>query len=97
MSCSKSNCKSFDLVIFDRFRQQSLIPDKYLENIARYVEQGGALLISNATDEGIPALTYSPLARVLPAEPTGRLLTGAFVPDLIEAGQRHPVTNALTR
>jgi len=87
--------KSFDLVIFDRFRQQSLIPDQYLENIAHYVEQGGALLISNATDAGMPPLTFSPLARILPAEPTGHLLTGAFVPDLTDAGQRHPVTNAL--
>ncbi len=88
--------KSFDLVIFDRFRQQSLVPDDYLQNIASYVENGGALLISSSTDEGIPPLTQSPLARVLPTEPTGKLLTGAFIPDLTEAGQRHPVTNALT-
>jgi uncharacterized membrane protein len=89
--------KSFDLVIFDRFSRQSLVPDNYIENIARYVEQGGALLISNATDEGIPEITFSPLARVLPAEATGHLLTGSFVPDLTEAGQRHPVTNVLTQ
>ena len=88
--------KSFDLVIFDRFRQQSLIPDAYLENIAHYVEQGGALLISNATDEAIPALTFSPLARILPATPTGHLLTGSFVPDLSDVGKRHPVTDNLT-
>ena len=89
--------KSFDLVIFDRFSNQSLLPDIYIENIARYVEQGGALLISSATDEGIPEITFSPLARVLPAEPTGRLLTGSFVPDVSGEGQRHPVTNALVR
>ena len=93
----ETKLKSFDLVIFDRFRQQSLIPDSYLENIARYVEQGGALLISNATDEGIPEITFSPLARILPAEPTGHLLTGSFVPDLSDAGKRHPVTDTLTR
>ncbi len=87
--------KSFDLVIFDRFRRQSLIPDEYLDNIATYVENGGALLISNATNETIPQLTFSPLARILPAEPTGNLLTGSFVPDLSPVGQRHPVTAAL--
>jgi len=92
----ETKLKSFDLVIFDRFRQQSLIPDDYLENIAHYVTEGGALLISNATDEGVPPLTFSPLAGILPAEPTGRLLTGAFVPDLTDAGRRHPVTDALT-
>jgi hypothetical protein len=92
----ETKLKSFDLVIFDRFRQQSLVQDTYLENIAQYVEHGGALLISTATDEGIPPLTFSPLARVLPAEPTGRLLTGSFVPDLTDAGLRHPVTDGLT-
>jgi hypothetical protein len=87
---------SFDLVIFDLFRQQTLIPDEYLENIAHYVEQGGALLVSNATDEGIPSLTLSPLARVLPTEPSGKLMTGSFVSDLTDAGKRHPVTDTLT-
>jgi hypothetical protein len=93
----QTKLKSFDLVIFDRFSNQSLVPDIYIENIAHYVEQGGALLISSSTDEGIPEIALSPLARVLPAEPTGHLLTGSFVPDLSEAGQRHPVTDTLTR
>jgi len=86
---------SFDLVILDRFKPQSLVPDSYLENIANYVENGGALLVSNATEEGIPPLTLSPLARILPTQPTGKLLTGSFTPDLTEAGQRHPVTSHL--
>jgi len=93
----ETKLNSFDLVILDRFRSQSLVPDEYLENIAKYVENGGALLVSNATEEGIPPLTFSPLARILPAMPTGKLLTGSFVPDLSEAGKRHPVTNTLTR
>jgi hypothetical protein len=92
----ETRLKSFDLVIFDRFRQQSLIPDEYLGNIAKYVQQGGALLISNATNQAIPPLSYSQLADVLPAEPSGRILTGAFVPDLTEEGKRHPVTDTLT-
>ncbi|HUY69058.1 MAG TPA: hypothetical protein VMV79_07120, partial [Alphaproteobacteria bacterium] len=87
---------SFDLVIFDRFRQQSLIPDAYLANIARYVENGGALLVSNATGTGIPSLTLSPLARVLPTTPSGQLMTGAFVPKLTDEGKRDPVTDTLT-
>lgn len=86
---------SFDLVILDRFKPQSLVPDTYLDNIARYVENGGALLVSNATEEGIPSLTLSPLARILPTQPTGKLLTGSFTPDLTAAGLRHPVTSRL--
>lgn len=87
--------KSFDLVILDRFHNQSLVPDEYLENIARYVEDGGALLVSNATDEIDSSLSASPLSRVLPVVPTGELLTGRFVPDLTQVGQRHPVTSPL--
>ncbi|MFY9287245.1 MAG: hypothetical protein WAO98_01960 [Alphaproteobacteria bacterium] len=88
--------QSFDLVIFDRFRQQSLVPDAYLENIADYVENGGSLLISSSTDVDVPPLDVSPLARVLPTQPTGKLLTGGFRPDLTLPGQRHPVTSSLT-
>ncbi len=91
----ETHLKSFDLIIFDRFRQQSLIPPEYLANIARYVQEGGALLISSATDQTMPPLTFSPLAPVLPAEPTGQLLTGSFVPELTETGKRHPVTDSL--
>ena len=91
----ETQLRSFDLVIFDRFRQKSLIPDEYLANIANYVEAGGALLVSNATDQSLPPLTLSPLARILPAQPTGKLLTGAFVPDISETGKRHPVTDTL--
>jgi hypothetical protein len=87
--------KSFDLIIFDRFKNQLLIPDLYLENIAKYVKDGGALLLSNSTETGVPSLTRSPLASVLPAQPTGDLLTGNFVPALTDAGARHPVTDAL--
>jgi hypothetical protein len=87
--------KSFDLVIFDRFSNQSLVPDDYLQNLATYVENGGALLVSNATDHAIPPLTSSPLARILPTELTGRLLTGSFRPELTAEGSRHPVTRTL--
>ena len=34
----------FDLIIFDRYRRRSVLPTAYLENIARYVQKGGALL-----------------------------------------------------
>ena len=34
----------FDLVIFDRYSRRGLLPLSYLDNVARYVEDGGALL-----------------------------------------------------
>lgn len=85
----------FDLVIFDGFSNRVLVNERYLTNIANYVEQGGALLVSNATGAQALLMGNSPLARVLPAHPNGDLLTGAFVPALNEAGQRHPVTSTL--
>ena len=35
--------KDFDLIIFDRYSNQSVLPPVYLENIVRYVRDGGAL------------------------------------------------------
>ena len=37
--------RSFDLVIFDRYYEQGILPMAYFENIANYVQDGGALLI----------------------------------------------------
>ena len=47
----------FDLIIFDRYSNQSVLPSIYLDNIVKYVREGGALLIAAgpdfATDSGI--------------------------------------------
>ena len=36
----------FDLIIFDRYKRRGILPNHYFENIARYVRDGGALLIA---------------------------------------------------
>ncbi len=89
--------KDFDLVIFDGFSNRTLIPDNYLSNIANYVENGGALLITNATGSQASELNASPLARILPTEPNGELLTGNFIPALSDVGKNHPVTATLDK
>lgn len=100
----------FDLVIFDRFSDNTLVPEMYLENIARYVRNGGALLISHATEEaGTRAQEFqgirdgedrqnglSALFEILPARPTSRIATGSFMPEITAEGLRHPVTETLT-
>lgn len=92
----ETKLKSFDLVIFDRFTRGDLISAAYLENVARYVDEGGALLIANSTaDDVIDELAASPLGRLMTAQPTGGVLTGSFRPALTEAGLRHPVTAPL--
>jgi len=83
----------FDLVIFDRYRRRGILRPLYLDNIARYVDGGGALLVTTGPPfAGAASLARSSLAAVLPARPTGEISEGAFVPQVSEAGARHPVT-----
>ncbi|MEZ5999350.1 glutamine amidotransferase [Hyphomonas sp.] len=86
----------FDLIIFDQYERRGVITQTYLANMARYVTEGGALLIAAGEDFAGPAsLARSPLASVLPAVPTGVVRTGEFVPELTNAGKRHAVTAPL--
>ena len=87
---------SFDLVIFDRYYEQGILPMAYFQNIANYVHDGGALLISAGPEFAGPMSIYrTPLANVLPAQPTGEILTGGFKPLVTPIGQAHPVTRDL--
>ena len=86
----------FDLVIFDRYSRRGLLPMAYLDNVARYVEEGGALLEAAGPEFAHPLSLYrTPLSRVLPARPSGAVLERGFAPELSELGRRHPVTAGL--
>ncbi len=86
----------FDLIIFDRYRRRGILPNKYLENVASYVKSGGAVLVaSGPAFAGVDSLWRTPLASVLPASPTARILEEGYVPRISELGARHPVTEAL--
>ncbi len=86
----------FDLVIFDRYRRQAVLPISYLHNVAQYVQEGGAVLIASGPDfTGEDGLYNTPLADVIPAEPSGNVLEGAFRPQITEDGRKHPVTRNL--
>jgi hypothetical protein len=86
----------FDLVIFDRYGEQGILPMIYFENIANYVEQGGALLLSSGPEFAGPTSVYrTPLASVLPAQPTGEIVTQGYKPQVTTLGQAHPVTRDL--
>lgn len=83
----------FDLIIFDRYRRRGVLPQMYLENIANYVRQGGALLETSGQGYAGPlSLFRTPLGDVLPAQPTGRSINSPFRPTVTELGRRHPVT-----
>ncbi len=86
----------FDLIIFDRYAQEGVLPQLYLENIVNYVQGGGALLVSSGLDYvDFGSLYNTPLEDVLPAVPTGAVTEEPFHARLSEAGKRHPVTRDL--
>ncbi len=93
----------FDLIIFDQYQRRSMsssrgrarptISPQYFQNIAYYVEDGGALLLATgpafATEN---SLFRTALAGILPTRPTGETSTEAYRPVLNAQGQRHPIT-----
>ncbi len=86
----------FDLIIFDRYQRRGILPMLYLDNIRRYVEDGGALLLAAGPDfAGASSLFRTPLADILPGRPTARVLEEPFLPTISALGQRHPVTTGL--
>ena len=86
----------FDLIIFDRYKRRGILPSIYLDNVRNYVEQGGAVLVAAGPDFASADSIYrSPLAEILPAEPTARVVEEGYRPMVTELGQRHPVTGGL--
>ncbi|GJE57654.1 MULTISPECIES: hypothetical protein [Methylobacterium] len=88
--------KDFDLIIFDRYANQSVLPSAYFDNIVRYVREGGALLVAAGPEFASPmSLARTRLSSVLPGEPNGKVVEQAFKAAITDVGTRHPVTRAL--
>ena len=88
----------FDLIVFDRYKRRGVLPQLYLDNVARYVRNGGALLEAGGPSFAGPmSLFGTPLGDILPGAPTGAVLTDAFRPAVTDLGRRHPVTADLPR
>ena len=86
----------FDLIIFDRYQRQGVLPIIYFDNIARYVKGGGAVLVAAGPDYADDdSLFNTPLGQILPAAPTGKVLEEPFRAGLTPLGKRHPVTRGL--
>jgi hypothetical protein len=85
----------FNLIIFDRYARQGVLPIPYFINIANYVRAGGAVLVSAGPDyASTTSIWRTPLDSVLPAEPVG-VTEKPFYAHLSDAGKRHPVTRGL--
>ena len=85
----------FQLIIFDRYARQGVLPIAYFDNIARYVRTGGAVLVSAGPDyASTTSIWRTPLDSVLPAEPVG-VTEKPYFAQLSDIGKRHPVTRGL--
>jgi hypothetical protein len=86
----------FQLIIFDRYARQGVLPTIYFQNIADYVRKGGAVLVAAGPDyAGSSSIWYTFLGSVLPSEPTGHVTESPFYARLTDLGRRHPVTRGL--
>lgn len=83
----------FDLIIFDRYQLNRIMPTYYFSNIARYVREGGALLVSSGPSFVNEFSIYNTeLKNILPGSPAGKVTERAFTPTLTTIGLNHPVT-----
>ncbi|MDA8869937.1 hypothetical protein N9H93_00930 [Rhizobiaceae bacterium] len=86
----------FDLIIFDRYSRRNVLPLLYFDNIARYLTDGGAILVAAGPEHaGSASIAGTPLEPVLPVRTTGEVPEGPFRPAVTDAGRRHPVTRDL--
>jgi len=86
----------FQLIIFDRYARQGVLPMIYFDNITRYVRDGGAVLVAAGPDYASQTSIWrTPLDSILPAEPSGNVTERGFHARISELGKRHPVTRDL--
>lgn len=88
----------FDLIVFDRYARLGVLNTTYFNNIVRYVENGGGLLVTTGPEAlEVGSLFNTPLRRILPVDPPLNLANTAYKPVVTERGQQHPVTTDLAR
>ncbi|HVL70367.1 MAG TPA: hypothetical protein VM434_00610 [Beijerinckiaceae bacterium] len=88
--------KEFDLIIFDRYANQTVLPSTYFDNIVRYVREGGAVLVAAGPEfAGAASLARTRLSPIIPGSPDGRIFEEPYKARITVPGQRHPVTRGL--
>lgn len=88
--------EEFDLIVFDRVQQQGIIYPHYFGNIARYIQNGGAMMVVSGPEYAFNTSIYNtPLRESFPAAPAGRVIEAPFRPEISDLGRRHPVTRDL--
>ena len=89
--------REFDLIIFDRYTWRNVLKSYHFDNIARFVEEGGAMLVASGPEfNGRLSLSRRrTISYLLPLLPLEGSVETPFRPTLTDAGKRHPVTAGL--
>ena len=91
--------RRYDMIILDQYQDDGLLYPAYLDKIAKYVDDGGALMVVAGAEYNNKGgnLSKTPLSRILPALPLdgADALEQSFVPTLTRAGKKHPVLRDL--
>jgi hypothetical protein len=83
----------FDLIIFDRYHRRGILANAYLQNIAKFVQDGGAVLEAGGPSYASPfGLFRTPLGEIMPVVPSGDVTEQGYRPTVSALGRRHPVT-----
>ncbi len=86
----------FDLIILDRYSNQTFLPASYFQNMVRYVREGGQILVAAGPELlSRGGLMSTPLRTIIPAELGTMPLEEVFRPRVTVLGERHPVTRKL--
>ena len=86
----------FDLIIFDRYSNQTFLPQAYFENMVKYVREGGPILFAAGPEIlARGGLLSTPLRQIMPAQPGNQVLEQLFRARVTTLGDRHPVTRML--
>lgn len=86
----------FDLIIFDRYSNQTYLPNSYFDNMVKYVREGGQILFAVGPELlNRSGLLSTPLKQIIPAEPGTTPLEQQFRATITRLGERHPVTRGL--
>src|SRR5215217_9008273 len=79
--------KEFDLIIFDRYANQSILPSSYFENIVRYVREGGAILVAAGPEfASYGSLAQTRLSPIIPGQPNGSIVEQPYKAQITDTG-----------
>ena len=86
----------FQLIIFDRYARQGVLPMAYFDNITLTCAMAARCWWRPVRiTPSQTSIWRTPLDAILPAEPSGRVTERSFRARLTELGLRHPVTRDL--